>query len=243
MSGQHIIFWTLSDFFPLRSNIAMAYPVFLNIKDRLCVVIGGGSVGLRKAQGLVAAGARVRLITPVAPGGANLPAGLETVCRDYRAGDLGGAFLAFAATGNRAVNAAVVDEARRTGVPVNVADVPAEGDFSLPARFSRGDLCVAVSSNGKNPAFAVLVKDYLTKVLGEEWGVFLDIAAAIRQKSSAEGREPETGKELLARFLEKDLPGLINSGAESKIDVVLKEILGSGSSLAELGVSLDSKAE
>ncbi|MBN2429655.1 MAG: bifunctional precorrin-2 dehydrogenase/sirohydrochlorin ferrochelatase [Deltaproteobacteria bacterium] len=213
----------------------MAYPVFLNIKDRLCVVVGGGSVGLRKAQGLVAAGARVRLVAPVAPEAEELPAGLEFVRSEYRSGDLDGAFLAFAATDDRAVNAAVADEAKRLGVPVNVADVPEEGDFSLPAQFSRGDLCVAVSTRGNSPAFAVLVKEYLTTALGAEWAVFLDIASALRQKGQA------ADKELLVKLLKKKLPDLISSGDESKTDVVLKEVLGHGCSLAELGITLDAK--
>lgn len=198
------------------------------------MVIGSGPVGRRKAEGLLAAGARVRLVSPGASFEEGPPLGLEIVPRDYRVGDLCGAFLAFAATDDRAVNAAVAEEARRAGVPVNVADAAEEGDFSLPARFSRGDLCVAVSSNGKSPAFAVLVKEYLAAAVGEEWAVFLDICAAVRREKAAEN----TRGGVPAKLLEKDLPGLINCKNTLKIDAVLEEVLGPGYSLAALGVSL-----
>jgi len=213
----------------------MEYPVFVNVRDRLCVVVGGGPVGRRKAEGLLAAGARVRLVSPCAEAS---PPGVEVVSREYRTGDLHGAFLVFAATGDRAVNAAVAVEARRAGVPVNVADVPEEGDFSLPARFFRGDLCVAVSTNGKSPAFAVWLKEYLAAAIGEEWEVFLDIAAAIRQKRLREKGRSGSGERVFGRLLEKDLPALISCRNTLKIDTALEEVLGPGYSLSGLGVSL-----
>jgi precorrin-2 dehydrogenase/sirohydrochlorin ferrochelatase len=221
----------------------MKYPVFLNIKDRLCVIVGGGSVGLRKARGLLAAGARVRLIAPRVSERADVPAGLETVCREFRSGDLSGAFLAFTATPDRAVNAAVADEGRRRGVPVNVADLPEEGDFILPARFSRGDLSVAVATGGKSPAFAVMVTNYLKTVVGEEWAIFLDIAAAIRRKSQEKNCGSEMVKAALESLQRKDLPALIRRGRSRDIDTALAEVLGSGWSLTELGISLAPEQE
>ncbi len=216
----------------------MEYPVFLDIRDRLCVVIGGGPVGRRKAQGLFKAGARVRLVEPQPlPEGTNL-SGVEILQREYRIGDLCGAFLAFAATDDRAVNVAVAEEARRTAVLVNVADAPEEGDFSLPARFSRGDLTVAVSTNGKSPAFAVLVKEFLAAAVGEEWSVFLEIAAAIRQEMIAHGRKSPAADEIFSRLLEKGLPNLIKYTDAREINSALKEIMGPGYALEDLGVSI-----
>ena len=219
----------------------MEYPVFLNIRDRLCVVIGGGPVGRRKAEGLLVAGARVRLVSPGASSAEGQPSGLEIVSREYRAGDLCGAFLAFAATDNPDINDAVAEEARHAGIPVNVADAPEKGDFSLPARFSRGDLCVAASTGGKNPAFAVLVKEYLAAAVGDEWAVFLEIAAAVRQRRLVENGTPATGEEVFARLLGKDLPALISCKNTLKIDAALEEVLGPGYSLAGLGVSVNPK--
>jgi precorrin-2 dehydrogenase/sirohydrochlorin ferrochelatase len=230
-------------FFCFSTGEKMDYPVFLNMRGRLCVIIGGGAVGLRKARSLLAAGARVRLVAPLAPPSEDLPAKLEIVGREYRAGDLQGAFLAFAATADRAVNAAVVDEGRQRGVPVNVADVPDEGDFFLPARFSRGDLSVAVATGGKSPAFAVMARNYLKTVMGDDWAVFLDIAAAIRRKAQGKNYAGEVVEAALESLREKDLPGLIRCGRSRDIDVTLVEVLGSGWTLAELGISLAPKKE
>jgi precorrin-2 dehydrogenase len=219
----------------------MEYPVFLDIRDRLCVVIGGGLVGRRKAQGLAGAGARVRLIEPQPlPEGTIVP-GVEILQREFHSGDLRGAFLAFAATDDRAVNAAVAEEARRTAVLVNVVDAPEEGDFSLPARFSRGDLSVAVSTNGKSPAFAVLVKEFLAAAVGDEWRVFLEIAAAIRQKMLAQGCKSPAANEIFFRLLEKGLPNLIKYTDARGINSALKEIMGPGYALEDLGVSFSTR--
>ncbi len=103
------------------------YPILLNLEGRLCVVVGGGAVGRRKVRGLIGAGARVRLIAPEP--GRQTYRDLEVAARPFRSGDLRGAALAFAATGDREVNAAVAADARREGIPVNVADAPVEGDF------------------------------------------------------------------------------------------------------------------
>jgi precorrin-2 dehydrogenase/sirohydrochlorin ferrochelatase len=216
----------------------MEYPVFLHIRNRLCIVVGGGSVGRRKAEGLAEVGARVRLIDPTPFSTGKEPPELEILRREYRSGDLRGAFLAFAATDDRAVNAAVAEEARREDIPVNVVDAPEEGDFSLPARFRRGDLTVAVSTNGKSPAFAVLVKEHLAGIVGDEWAVFLEIASAIRGRMEVAGRTPQAPGEVFSRLLKKDLPGLISCKNIRAIDAVLEEILGPDFSLDGLGVSV-----
>jgi len=130
------------------------------------VVVGGGRVAARKTAGLVEAGARVRVIAPRA-----LPEieAHRIDRRRYRSGDLHGAVLAFAATNDRAVNHAVALEARRRGIPVNVADAAAECTFLVPARIRRGELQIAVSTGGKSPRLArrlrLILEAELTKAL------------------------------------------------------------------------------
>jgi precorrin-2 dehydrogenase/sirohydrochlorin ferrochelatase len=148
-------------------NIVL-YPIFLDLSDRRCVVVGGGDVANRKARKLLQARARVVVISP------EVGAELESVVvevhrRPYREGDLEGAYLAFAATDSREVNAAVALEAKERGIPVNVADRPSEGDFSLPSTLRRGGLQVAVSTGGASPTLARKIKDELEEVFGPEW--------------------------------------------------------------------------
>lgn len=212
------------------------YPILLNLEDRLCVVVGAGPVGMRKVRGLKNAGARVRLIAPEPPAEETLPEGIEVIRRPFRAGDLEGAVLAFAATDDRRTNAVVVGEARRRGIPINVADVPGEGDFTLPALLRRGEVTVAVSTAGRSPALAALLRDTLGDLVGPEWGTALEIAAALRQKRLTEKEGADYNHVILRRLLDGGLLGLINRQETAGIDRLLATLFDEGFTLAELGV-------
>lgn len=214
------------------------YPILLQLEDRLCVVIGGGVVGLRKVHGLLRAGARVRLIAPEPEAPTEEMEKVEIVRRAYRQGDLRGAFLAFAATDDRKVNAAVLREARETGVLVNMAETPADGDFTLPALLRRGDLTVSVSTGGRSPALAALVRDHLDATFGREWACVLDIAAALRRKRLTVGKKTEYNQAILRRLLDGGLPALIAGRNIAGIDHLLETLFGEGFSLADLGIQL-----
>lgn len=156
----------------------MYYPIFLDLDSKLCVIVGGGAVANRKARKLLQARARVVVVAPeVAPELESVA--VEVRRRSYREGDLAGAFLAFAATDRREVNAAVALEARERGVPVNVADRPAEGDFALPSVLRRGPLQVAVSTGGASPTLAGRIRRELEGLFGPEWaGVVEELGRA-----------------------------------------------------------------
>jgi precorrin-2 dehydrogenase / sirohydrochlorin ferrochelatase len=138
------------------------YPVFLDLRNRPVVVIGGGRVAARKVAGLVEAGARVRVIAPRVIN----PVRAEAVVRRrYRKGDLKGAVLAFAATNDRRVNRAVALEAHRRRIPVNVADSLEECTFLVPARVTRGAVQIAISTSGTSPRLAKELRKKLEAVL------------------------------------------------------------------------------
>ena len=138
------------------------YPIFMRLRGRRVVVIGGGKVAARKAAGLASTGARVRVIAPRVERGI---AAEEVERRRYRVGDLAGAALAFAATNHRAVNHAVALEAHRRRIPVNVADSAEECTFMVPARVRRGDVEIAVSTGGRSPRLAKELRQRLEQVL------------------------------------------------------------------------------
>src|SRR5438874_7409597 len=105
--------------------VSALYPVFLDLRGRRAVVIGGGAVAEQKVHGLIAAGAHVTLVSPeTTPPLADLArrGAIEIRCRPYRPGDLAGAWLAIAASDDRAVNEAAWAEAERVGVPLNAVD-------------------------------------------------------------------------------------------------------------------------
>ncbi|WP_298036181.1 bifunctional precorrin-2 dehydrogenase/sirohydrochlorin ferrochelatase [uncultured Desulfuromonas sp.] len=213
------------------------YPVTLQIADRLCLVVGGGAVGLRKARGLLEAGARVRLVSDTPPLHSP-PKGTDLVLRPFRTEDLEGAFLAFAATDDPQINAAVAEEARRRGILVNVCDDPRKGDFHLPALLRRDDLTVAVSTTGKSPALAALARDRAGQVFGPEWGTVLEVFAAVRRKRLTHQKKNEYNQAILRRLLDSGLPGLIAAGNAADIDRLLETLFGEGFSLTTLEVRM-----
>ncbi|MCC9074506.1 bifunctional precorrin-2 dehydrogenase/sirohydrochlorin ferrochelatase [Litorilinea aerophila] len=150
---------------------ASVYPIYLTQVDgALAVVVGGGRVATRKVQGLLAVGARVRVVSPALTEALQAWAAadrVEWVARPYTSGDLKGALLAFAATDQRAVNAQVARDAARLGILCNVADAPEEGTFHVPAVARHEGLVVAVGSGGVDPGRSRRIRDEILRWLRE----------------------------------------------------------------------------
>lgn len=213
------------------------YPVLLNLEGRLCVVIGAGPVGLRKVRGLVHAGARVRLVATEMPHHTRLQ-GVELGIRSYQSEDLEGATLVFAATDDPALNLRIADDARARRIPACIADNPARGDFTLPARLEAGDLHIAVSTAGRSPALAAAVRDHLGDLLGPEWHTVVEVAAALRQKQLTQKGKTKYNRRILRRLIDDGLPALIAAGDVEGINQRLTRCCGEGVTLATLGINL-----
>ncbi|MDE3166306.1 MAG: bifunctional precorrin-2 dehydrogenase/sirohydrochlorin ferrochelatase [Acidobacteriota bacterium] len=140
------------------------YPVFLDLKDRPVLVVGAGRVALRKTRGLVEAGARVTVVAPEhEPEFEEL--GVRLVTRRFRATDLAGAVLVFAATDDRLTNHRIGIAAKGRGIFANIADSAEECGFVVPARVMRGSVHVAVSTGGDNPRLSAELRKKLEEVL------------------------------------------------------------------------------
>ena len=170
------------------------FPIVLDLRDRPVLVIGGGSVAQRKVQGLLAAGARVTIVSPVlTPDLAVLAADrrLHHEPRCYQPGDLAGFSLVFVATSDPALSEEVAREGRTRGVWINAADDPAHCDFILPAVLRRGPLTVSVSSDATSPALAGMVRDELADLLGDEYSALAELVAEVRGELRAARRSPD----------------------------------------------------
>ena len=160
------------------------YPVFLDLRGRPALVVGAGGVGTRKAEGLLAAGAIVTIISPQASKQVTQWTIEQKVCylpRTYCEGDLKGYFLAFAATGVAEVDVLMAREASRQGVLLNVVDRPTLCSFISPAVLQRGDLAIAISTGGKCPGFAKRLRQKLERSITPEYAIVLATIAAARQ--------------------------------------------------------------
>jgi siroheme synthase-like protein len=156
------------------------YPIFLDVSDRLIVIVGGGAVASRKAVGVVAAGARH--VRGVAPRFArDFPACVEKIAENFSPRHLDGASLVFAATDSTPTNDAVVAEARQRGIWVNRADADEEqsADFTTPALFRCGAITVAVSAAG-SAALAATLRDILSGALTDSWVRLADALKILR---------------------------------------------------------------
>jgi precorrin-2 dehydrogenase len=140
------------------------YPIFLDLKDRAVLVVGAGKVALRKVRGLLEAGARVTVVAPEWESEfESLP--VRLVPRRFRATDLAGAMLVFAATDDRLANHRIGIAAKGKGVFANIADSAEECDFVVPARLHRGTVQVAISTGGENPRLSSDLRKRLEEVL------------------------------------------------------------------------------
>jgi siroheme synthase-like protein len=160
-------------------------------------VVGGGPVAEGKVAGLLAAGARVTVVSPTvtAPLAGWAAEGRVTHrARAYRAEDLDGQQVAFVATDDAAVTRAVAADGRARGVWVNAADEPARCDFILPAVIRRGRLVVAVSTGGASPAAARAIREELEGYLTEDHAALVELAAEARDDLRRRRRSPDAAR-------------------------------------------------
>jgi precorrin-2 dehydrogenase / sirohydrochlorin ferrochelatase len=189
------------------------YPVVVDLEGRPVLVVGGGDVAERRVEGLLAASASIVVVSP------RVKASLVTLAeagrisvrvRSYRASDLRGKILAFAATDDRAVNAAVADDARKRRIWVNAADDPDHCDFILPSVLRRGSLLVSVTTGGQSPALARVVREELERLFGSDYALLTDLAGQVRRELRARGEKAPA--EAWTRALRGDVRRLVAAG-------------------------------
>jgi precorrin-2 dehydrogenase/sirohydrochlorin ferrochelatase len=176
-----------------RPDLA-GYPVNLLVRGRRVVVVGAGRIAARKIEPLLEAGARVEVVSPEAATEVRAWADAGRLVlheREFRAGDLEGAWLALTSTDDPAVNAAVHAAGEAARVWVNSADDPANCSFTLMSVIRRGDLVVSVGTGGRSPALAAQLRRRLAEEIGPEYETLLDLLADAREELRGAGRSTE----------------------------------------------------
>ncbi|HET9554279.1 MAG TPA: uroporphyrinogen-III C-methyltransferase [Anaeromyxobacteraceae bacterium] len=174
-------------------------PIFLKLGGRRVVVVGGGPVAASKIEPLRRAGADLLVVAPeVRPEIAG--AGLRVERRPFRPDDLDGAWLAVAAA-TPEVNRAVAAEAERRRIFVNAVDDPATASAYAGGVVRRGGVTVAVSTDGRAPALAGLLREGIEALLPEQVGTWVERAEALRARWKAEGVAMADRRPLLLRAL------------------------------------------
>ncbi|HEY0395215.1 MAG TPA: hydroxymethylbilane synthase [Candidatus Elarobacter sp.] len=186
------------------------YPVALSVRGRRALVAGGGAVAERKVRGLLDARADVLVVAPsLTPALAALAeaGAIGWEPRPFAPGDVAGAFIAFAATGDPAANAAVVSEARSAGILVNDASDAERGDFATPAVHRAGPLTVTVDSGGLAPSFTKRVRDELALQFDARYARAAATLGAIRERVLAVVPAPHRAA-VMQHFAERDIEDL-----------------------------------
>src|SRR5215813_12990904 len=177
------------------------FPIFVKLHGRLVVVVGAGEVAAQKIDGLLRAGARVRVIAPqvhVSFVDWIRTRKIEWVPRKFEPADLAGATFAIAATCAAGVNASVYLEAEARGIFCNSVDDIGNCHFYYGSVVQHGDLQIAISTNGKSPALAQRLRQELEQQFGPEYEVWLEWLGSVREALMKTGLSFEDRKRLLA---------------------------------------------
>jgi len=211
------------------------YPIFVELQDRRCLVIGGGREAQRKVDGLLAAGGNVTVISP------DLTDDLQQMLRErrivwdqreYREGDVEGYEVVMVATDDGAVNAEVAAEGKRRRVWVNAADDPKNCDFILPAVIRKGSITVAASTGGASPALARRLREELEAYLTDDMPALADLLSEVRAILRDRGIKPDA--EVWQDAIDEELRVLLAQRKYKQAKVRLLEALGVGESVPEV---------
>jgi siroheme synthase-like protein len=205
------------------------YPIYLQLHEQPCVVIGGGKIAEGKVDGLLAAGATVKVISPdITPHLTDLVEQnrIAYISRAYQHGDLAGAFMVICATDQTEINHQVWQEASANGQLVNVVDDTPRCNFIAPAILRKGDLTIAISTAGKAPALAVRLKERLQEQIGSEYERFLEISGQLREPLARHVPDFETRKALWYQIVDSEALDLLARGDEPAAMEVISQVVG-----------------
>jgi siroheme synthase-like protein len=184
------------------------FPAFLKLHSRRVLVVGGGSIAAQKIPGLLEAGAQVHVVSPkLAPQLAEWVRNRQIAWspKPFEPNDLDGAFLVIAATSLRDLNAQVYREADHRNILCNAVDDIDHCHFYYGSVVQRGDLQIAISTNGKSPALAQRLRKELEQHFGPEYESWLDWLGAAREALRAQSSDPETTKRWLHLLASKPM--------------------------------------
>ena len=213
-------------------------PIFLDVKEKTCLVIGGGEVAARKVTLLLKAHSRVRVISPelcttlqrlVDKGE------IEHIERVYRDEDITDGYLVIAATSNRAINRQVYDKAIALRIPVNVVDQPELCTFIFPSIIDRSPVVAAVSTGGASPVLARLIRSRLESLIPAGYGRLAELANRFRDKVKAKFTKPSDRRIFWEKVLSSGVAERVFSGHMEEADAAMERALKSATPGATMG--------
>ena len=209
---------------------AYGYSITIQLADKPCLVVGGGSVAARKTAALLDARARVTVCSPtLAPALMTLyvEKAFDWRKAPFQSGGTSGYFLVIAATDNDAVNREVANEAQAQGKLINVATAPETGNFQVPASVTCGDLLLTVSTNGKSPALARLIRQELSLLYGDEVNRFLQFLEEERLRLKKTGGASKEREHFWRILLRPEWLADVRAGKREEIEGKIRDAVSS----------------
>src|SRR5437016_5402678 len=186
------------------------YPVMLDVRGRLAIVVGGDRVAAEKAAALSASGAQVSVINPAFCDELLMQAEYKRVTlrrKAYEPGDLEGAFVVVAATNDTQLVEAIWTETQRSGQLVNIVDIPERCSFIMPSILRRGQLTIAVSTEGASPGLAKRIRQNLEEIFPLAYGTYLRLASLARTHLRDKGVSYSKRDDFFGDFYTLDIVG------------------------------------
>ncbi len=209
-----------------------SYPIQINLQGRRCVVIGGGRVAERKAGSLLECGADVCLVAPQATEKLRAWADSGTLHWQqsvYQKAHLDGVFLVVAATDNREANAQITRDAQERNLLVCCVDDPEMGNWTSPSVVSRGNLMLTISTGGKSPTLAAVLREQLEKQFGPEWAALTDLIGGLRESLQALKNEAARKDAVRTMIEDRKLIALLQNGQTLEAEARARQCLSSSS--------------
>lgn len=205
-----------------------ALPIFFNISNRLCLVIGGGDIATRKVNMLLKANGQIRLVSPsvCAELQAMIAANkIQHLEEEFEPSQLEGACLVIAATDDEAVNEAVSMAAKAQNIPVNVVDAPALCTFTMGSIIDRSPIVIAVSSEGNAPVLARYIRTKIETMLPSAYGRIAAIAGEFRDQVKDKFNSVQARRIFWEEILQGPFVERVLSGQEQAAKIYLEDTL------------------
>ncbi|MBF0099422.1 MAG: bifunctional precorrin-2 dehydrogenase/sirohydrochlorin ferrochelatase [Desulfobacterales bacterium] len=203
------------------------YPIQLDVREKKCLIIGGGSVGTRKAATLINCGAKVTIVSPEITDvieSMSTDGMIQLQKREYQSSDIHGMFLVIGATNNEILNRQISNDAQEHNIPCNIVDRPELCSFILPAIVEQGDLTITISTSGQSPAFAKHLRRELEKQFGHEYAIFLKCMGEIRKYVLNSNLELNTHQHIFETVIQRGLLDLIRQHQYTEINTLLHDL-------------------
>jgi uroporphyrin-III C-methyltransferase/precorrin-2 dehydrogenase/sirohydrochlorin ferrochelatase len=201
------------------------FPIFLNLKGKPCLVVGGGDIAFRKASVLAQAGAQITVVAPDIQGQFDTLPNVRHIQAPFEPAHLDDMTLAIAATNDEAANASVSREAQARNIPVNVVDNPELCSFIMPSILDRSPVMVAFSSGGASPVLTRMLRGKLETLIPHGYGRLAAFSARLRDKVKARIAQDNHRRIFWEDVLEGHIAEKIFAGDESSAQTLFDEIL------------------